>query len=118
MSFYDDMQDVTSDVIEEFKQGVIEYVETTPGNGPDDDPGPAVPTYHPVNGTVRGVKFKYVQQGLAVASDLQVTMAVDDGFTPDMKGFVKIDGVRYKIARVIPKPAAGTPAAYVLIVRK
>ena len=118
MPFYDDMQSLASDIIEEFQQGVIVYVENTPGNGPADDPGPSVPVDHPVNGTVAGVKFKYVQQGIAVASDLQVTMAVASGFTPDMKGFVKIDGVTYKIVKVIPKPAAGTPVAYILIVRK
>lgn len=126
MSFYDDMASVTEDVMKEFKQGVIEYISITPGNGPIDDPGPPTETTLTLDGAANGVKFKYVQNGFAVASDLQIvssTKAVDTSgtsvsFNPDAKGFVRIDGIRYKIVKILPKPAAGTPVAYLMIVRK
>lgn len=124
MPFYDDMQTVASDLFAEFKQGVIVYIRLTPGTSPADDPGLPTETPFELDATSRGVKFKYVQNGLAVASDLQVNTAAHPALVTDfanetvVRGFVTIDGLRYKIIRAIPKPAAGVPAAFVLIVRK
>lgn len=119
MSLYDDMQAVAKDVLTDFNQGVIQYVAVTPGNGPADNPGPATETpYTLTAATARGVQFRYVQNGMAIASDSQITMAVDSRFTPDVKGFVIKDNVRYKIVQVVKKPDAGTVAAYVLIIRQ
>jgi len=124
MPFYDDMQSVASELLAEFNQGVIAYIRVTPGVGPAHDPGPATETPVPVDATARGVKFKYVQNGLALATDLQVTAAAIPALITDfanetvVRGFVTIDGLRYKIVQAIPKPAAGVPAAFTLIVRK
>lgn len=119
MPFYEDMQNVVSEVLGgEFKQGVINYVHTVPGDGPDDNPGPPNVTSYPVNGTAGGVKFKYVQSGQALESDVQVVAPVDPLYTPTPKGHVEIDGVKYKIHKLLPKPLAGTPVAYVFILRK
>lgn len=115
--FYSDMQSVVSDVLGEFKQGVIDYVAITSGNGPADDPGEPIETVYSINAAARGVKFSYVDQALVVATDLQVTIPANV-ITPQMTGFVRIDGTRHKIVKIIPKPAAGIAAAYVLIVRK
>ncbi len=118
MPFYDDMQNVASEILEEFKQGVIKYIEVTPGAGTVDDPGASTETEYTLNGTANGVKFKYVQNGLAIASDMQVVTAVRFDIIPDMKGFIEIDNIRYKIVQILPKPAAGTTVANVFIVRR
>lgn len=126
MAFYDEMQDVAADVLKEFKQGVIKYIDIEPGSGPVDDPGEPVEKSYTLDGAARGVKYKYVQGGLAVASDLQVTSSVkatDENnlqvsLNPKLNGFVEIDDVRYKIVQVLPKPAAGTTVAFTLIIRK
>lgn len=119
MSIYDDLQGVVQGVMQEFNQGVIEYGAVTTGAGSVDEPGQSAVTYTTLTGaTARGVKTSYVQSGLAVASDLQVTLAVQTGVTPKQKDFVKVDGVKYKVQAVVPKPVAGTPVAYVVIIRR
>ena len=126
MTFYDDMQAVAADVLKTFKQGVIKYVDITPGSGPDDEPGDPTETLLTLDAAARGVKFKYVQGGLAVASDLQVTASVSAtneaggvvSLAPSMNGFIEVDDERYKIVQILPKPSAGTTVAFVFIVRK
>ena len=126
MTFYDDMQNVAADVLKEFKQGVIKYVDVTSGTGPADDPGEPTENEFTLDGAARGVKFKYVQNGFAVASDLQITSSLkaknennaDVILNPNMKGFISVDGESFKIVKILPKPAAGTPVAFVFIVRK
>ncbi len=121
MSIYDEMRVIAQDVMsdEDFKQGTIVYVAITPGSGPADDPGAARETpYELAGGVARGVQFKYVDNSTIVASDLQVTFADTDDFTPEMTGFVTIDGVPHKIMRIVRKPAAGIAVAWTLIVRK
>lgn len=128
MSLYDDLQPVVSGVMAEFKQGDVKYLHRVPGTGPEDDPGAATETTYSVSAAIRGAKFRYVQSGLALASDLQATIAVEmtnaatgaktTAIVPTMAGFVIADGVRYKIVGIDPKPSVGTPVAYVLIIRK
>lgn len=118
MTFYDDMQSVTSTLLTEFSQGALQYVDTTPGNGPPDDPGAATETVYPLAAVARGVQFKYVQGGLAIASDLQTTIAATLAIVPNVKGFIIMDGQRFKIVQVEKIPAAGTPVAYVAIFRR
>lgn len=124
MSLYVEMQSLASGLFAEFKQGIIQYIRVTPGNGSGDDPGPATETPFDWNATARGVKFQYVQSGLALASDMQVSGAAHPALVTDfanetvVRGFVTIDGLRYKIAKAIPKPAAGVAAAFTLIIRK
>lgn len=119
MTLYDDMQGLAQQLLMEFKQGVISYVKVTPGNGPAHNPGASTETVTVLQGAVaRGVKAKYVMQNLAVASDMQVTHAVQVGVEPDMNGFYDIDGRRYKIIQLIPTPPAGKTVAYMAIIRK
>jgi hypothetical protein len=115
--FYDDMRGIASELLNEFQQGKIEYVELVPGDGPADNPG--VPTDRPVTvpGVVRGVKFRYIDNKNVVASDLQATIPVDL-VTPMMNGFMRVDNSRYKIVQIVPKPAAGEPVVHVVIFRK
>lgn len=119
MSIYDDLQSVVQGVMADFKQGVIEYGAVTTGGGSVDDPGASSVAWTTLAGAVaNGVSAYYVTAGLALASDKQVTMAVQAGVTPRLKDLIRIDGVQYKITRVMTKPEAGTPVAYVLFVQR
>ena len=120
MSIYDEMQNVAREILgdEEFKQGNTYLAQITSGSGPVDDPGPSVETQHLINGAVRGVKWSLVNTGLAQASDMQITHAVVAGVIPTAKDFVIVDGIRYKVVQVLPKPAAGVPVAYTLVIRR
>jgi len=121
MNFYEEMQNVATEILTdpEFKQGTIHYVKLTPGAGPIDNPGPStsVATLMP-GGVAKGVSFKYVKDGLALSTDLTVILPVPAGLTSDMKDFIDIDGVRYKIVQDISTPAAGTRVVWKFIVRK
>lgn len=118
MTIYDEMQQIASDLLNEFKQGSIAYVAIVPGNGPADNPGASTPTEYPLDAVAKGVAYKYVKDGLALSTDLTVTAAVIAGLVPDMKGFIKIDGVRYKIMQDISTPGAGSRVVWKWIVRK
>lgn len=118
MAIYDEMQQIASDVMSEFKQGVIKYIDVVPGNGPVDNPGPSVSTPYELDAVASGVSYKYVKDGLALSTDLTVVSAVKDGLTPDMRGFIEIDGTRYKIVQDISAPGAGVRAVWKWIVRK
>lgn len=119
--FYDDMRGIASDLLSKFSQGVIAHVRMAVVSGVTPDaPSASVATVTTLAGAVaRGVQYKYVTRGLAVATDLQVTFAGDALATPPtIHDFIEVDGVRLKIVQIVPKPAAGTPVVYTLICRK
>jgi hypothetical protein len=121
MTFYEEMQNLTRDLLsdKDFKQGTIEYVRLVPGSGPIDNPGPSTPDKTELpGGVVKGVSFKYVNDGLALSTDLTVTVPVHPDITPDMRDFIDIDGVRHKIVQDISSPAGGTRVVWKFIVRK
>ena len=120
MTIYDEMQQIASEILgdPEFKQGEIIYVATIPGNGPPDNPGASTTVEYALDAVAKGVSYKYVKDGLALSTDLTVTSAVRADVVPDMKGFIKIDGVRHKIMQDISTPGAGTRVVWKWIVRK
>ncbi len=116
---YSEMQGIASELLAEFKQGIISYIKINKGNGPIDEPGTAPPTPFVLAGaTASGVSRKYVESGVAVATDLQVVANVDPRFTPNMKDMIDIDGVRMKILQIDQKPAAGVPVVFIYVVHK
>lgn len=116
--FYTEMQNVASEVLGEFKQGVITLTQSTPGAGPADNPGAPTTVTHTLDAVVKGASFKYVSMGLALASDMIVTAAVIAGVTPKKDDVITIDGKKYKVVQDVSAPAAGTRAVWKLIVRK
>lgn len=119
MSIYDDMQSLTREIMREFAQGSVFLLSVTPGVGPIDEPGEPTITPYELDAAARGVSFKYVQSGLANASDTQVTTSAKAGVpVPKGSDFLLLDGVQYKIVNVIRKPDAGTTVAYVMIARR
>jgi hypothetical protein len=116
--FYDEMQKIASDVLKDFKQGVIKYIDIVPTSGPADEPGAPTVVEYELDAVAKGVSYKFVKDGLALSTDLTVTSAVLSGLTPNLRGFIEIDGNRYKIVQDISTPAAGTRAVWKWIVRK
>lgn len=117
MTFYDEMQSLATNLLTEFKQGTIVLVSVTPGSGSIDDPGTPTETPYTLKAAASGPSAKFINAGIAETSDVQIVCAVPS-VVPNIKDFVTIDGVRYKIIHVEPKPRAGTPVAYLLIVRR
>lgn len=116
--FYDEMRAVASDVFAEFKQGTIEYVTMQPAAGSTpDDPGDPVVTVIPLNATAKPVSQRYVDGTHITGSEVEIAMP-NDGVTPQMTGFIRIDSVTHKIVRIMARPAAGTPVSFNLIVKR
>jgi hypothetical protein len=137
-SFYQDMQDIASELITEFKQGTIQYVDVAPGTGPADEPGSGETTTLTIDAVARSVQFKYINNTDIVQSDSQITLSgaiissldvLWDGSTLwdnltgwstdtlDIRGWFTIDGAKAKIIKVKRVPQAGTPVAFIVIVR-
>lgn len=118
MTIYDELQPVAAELLKEFKQGTIQLIQLTPGTGPADNPGPATEVITDLDAVAKGVSFKYVKDGLALSTDLQVTSAIVAGIVPNGRDFITIDGARFKIVEILPVPAAGTRVVWKFIVRK
>jgi hypothetical protein len=117
LSFYGEMQAVARDLLREFDQGGVVLSVATPGSGPAHNPGPVTFVDTAIDGTVRGVSAQYVDQVSVLASDLMVTIP-GGVVVPKATDKVKLFGVSHNIVRIMPKPAQGTVAAYLIIVRK
>lgn len=118
MTFYKDLQNVASGVLKEFNQGTIKLLHITQGTGgTPDEPATKTTTTYNLTGTVRGVSFKYLQEGFIVSTDLEVTVAVLENVTPSKEDFIEIDGKKYKIVENISVPASGTKCVWKFICR-
>lgn len=120
MTFYEDMQNIATELLIEFKQGIIQYVSITPGNGPAHNPGPPVigAPITLIGAVARGAKYKYILKGQAIASDLQVTHSIQAGVDVKMDEIIIVDNVKYKVVHIEQKPASGVKVAETLIIRK
>lgn len=116
MTFYAQMQGVASELLQEFDQGGLALVVTVPGGGPAHNPLPPTQQEVPFTGTARGVTGEHLQDSLIQSSDLSVIMP--GHLNPTMTDKVMVNGKPHNIIKIIPKPAAGTPAVYELVVRK
>jgi hypothetical protein len=131
MTFYQEMQGVATEILDEFQQGDVLAVRTTPGT-----PDPTKP-WEPVEGTVktyklkatvRGVSQKYLDGTNITVSDQMVVAAVaakevlngipqgDEAFHPAASDEIRVDGKTRSVKRIIPIPAAGTPVAYHIVI--
>lgn len=120
MSIYDDLRAVATEIMPDFKQGDIRYVSVTnvAGSAPDEVGSTSETVSAPLNAVARPVSTKYVDGTHIVQSDRQVVIPNDGITTPDMTGKVRIDGVNYKIINIMPRPAAGDPITWTVIVRR
>jgi hypothetical protein len=118
MSFYQEMQNIASGLLGEFKQGVIEYIETVPGDGPADNPGEPTFVATPIDAVMRGVNIAFVDNTTIKVTDLQTVFSVRSIANPTIDGFIMADGIKYKIIQLQAIPPAGIPVAWRAIVRK
>ena len=115
--FYSDMQGIASALIGEFAQGSVVYHRLTAGGGTPDDPGTASDNDTAIPATVRTVRFQYIDHTNILTTDLMVVMP-GGIFEPNIKDFIVVDGVRYKIIRIFRKPAAGIAVSFDIVIRK
>lgn len=111
--FYTEMQGVATELLTEFKQGVVTYIPLVAGTNDWDPKTDGTPI--PLNATVRGAQKQYFSD-LITQSDLQLNAAVF-GTVPDNSGVVTIDGARRSVIKVEPIPAAGTTVAWLIFVK-
>lgn len=126
--FYQEMQDVATEVLDEFRQGTFlltkkAAVETNP-----DEPWlPGVPegedVQYTMSATVRRVERKYVDGELIVGTEDQATLGVMGApvaggarvlVRPEVGDAVSTDGRPRTIKDVRQLPAAGTPVAWIV----
>lgn len=114
MSFYDEMQDLSVELFTEFDQGAIRLRVYSNDSTIPTRPNP-VYTPIKVEATANGVSAEHLKDTAVLASDLVVSMP--GIYTPKSKDELEINGRNYSIIKLTPKPAAGTVAAWELVVR-
>ncbi len=113
---YDKAQALATRLLTKNKQGVITYNEPGSTTGDAWNPTEGAATAHTLNATASGVSKQYIDSKTILESDLMVTSAVFD-VTPVMTGTVTVDGKEHQIISIKAVPAAGTTAAWRLIIR-
>src|SRR5690606_26331528 len=117
--FYGDMAGIASEILAEFKQGVITLTKTAPG-----EPDPATPwisgepieVTYPLDATAKPVSEEFINGTTIIATDIEIVSAVF-GADPDPADQVEIDGRPATTIKVMRIPAAGTVVAWRFIVR-
>jgi hypothetical protein len=119
VGFYDEMQDVATELLEEFDQGALYLVrraKTVTDTARPWDRTIGAPGKTALSGTVRAVQESYIDGRDVVGGERQVTFAYP-GFEPAIDDKIEIDGVEVATVKAIRIPDAGTPVAYRYIVR-
>lgn len=118
MGFYDEMQEVATDLLTEFKQGIVQLRRETPGVPDPDAPWelvePTVETWE-LKAAVRTVSVKYIDGTLIVAGDRMVTFAVP-ATVPVMADTLVVDGRAHAMKDLRPLPGAGAVVAYIAFI--
>jgi hypothetical protein len=117
MTFYEEMQGVASDLLGEFRQGVVILTKTVTAPGPNDwTPGTETSTDYPLDAVVRAVEDKYVDGTTVLTTDRQVTCSVL-AVEIEPGDRLAIDGKAVTLVKVMRIPAAGMAVAWKMIVR-
>ena len=124
MGFYDDMADVASEELAEFKQGVVTLTRVTPGT-PDPLtpwlPGTPTTASHDLDATVAAVTVdqanaKFIDGTVITTADLLVTCAVP-AVIPAMTDTLTLDGAVRTIKKIVVIPAVGTAVAVKIFIQ-
>lgn len=115
--FYDEMRDITAELLTEFNQGEVRHLSITPGTGEGDEPGsPTVVDTLLTSAVVRGVEYKFATLTHVLESDLQVI--IPGGIVSVLPtDYFIINGLRYKVVEIARTPASGTIVKYDVVVR-
>lgn len=117
--FYSELSGVATEVLTEFKQGVVTLTRagtSTPGANSWDPPTESDPVTYTLSAVAKGVSKEFIDGTAIVATDLQVTCAVPP-VAPLMTDAIEVDGRGVTILRIDAIPPAGTPVAYRLFLR-
>lgn len=123
MGFYNEMQDVASELLEEFKQGTVQLKRVTAAAGANPwEQGDETVTTYPLKAVVKRLHQRYEGGVLIVETGDMVTFAVPTipastepeitANTPALTDTLVIDGSDRAITNLTPIPAAGTVAAW------
>ncbi|RWB31837.1 MAG: hypothetical protein EOQ41_12905 [Mesorhizobium sp.] len=112
--FYEEMQEFASEMLGEFKQGVVTLNRTL--TAPPDPstpwiPGEPVTTAYPLFAIVKRLHQRYENGVLIVETGDMVTFAVPV-VLPALSDTLAIDGVERAITNLTPIPAAGSVVAW------
>lgn len=120
MGFYDEMQEIATELLTEFNQGNISLVVSVPTGGTEWKPTGGVQFIFDAQGVVRGVSSKYIMRGLAIEGDKEITTAVIPNLSDNdaIKASFGLEDGEYKVVSYEKLPANGTPVALKFIVRK
>lgn len=114
MTFYEEMQDMASELLGELKQGVVTLKRETSGTPDPDAPwvpvDPTVETW-PLAAAVRRLHQRYENGALIVETGDMVTFAVP-AVVPAVTDLLVIDGIERVITNLTPIPGAGTVVAW------
>jgi hypothetical protein len=107
MSFYDEMAGVATELLGEFKQGVVSLkrVALTPGEH-EWEPPTEVATTYALKAVVKRMHHRYENGALIAETGDMVTFAVP-AVTPLLTDKLVIDGVERAITNLTPIPGAG-----------
>lgn len=116
-SFYTDLRNVASGLLQEFNQGVVEIGKPVTVEGEFEwSPPVTILRWTRVNAVARGVSQKYIDGVSIVATDLQLT--VDMGaYEPTAGDRIRIDGKQVSVLRFDRIPAAGVAVAWRVVCR-
>lgn len=115
-SIYSNAAKIAADLLTDFKQGNVAIIRKSAAAGPAYNPDVPTTTNLPVNAVARGVSKKYVDGALILASDLQITIPTTT--LAVMGDRISIDSIIYDVVAIKNIPAAGTPVAQVIIIRR
>ena len=118
MAFYDEMSQIAREIMAEFKQGDVTYIELTPGDGPADSPGePTESDPIGLDAVGRNAEFKYVDGTLIESTTTQLTFPhPSEGLNLDDLDYVIVDNERFKIIKKISIPPMGTPVVHKIFI--
>lgn len=114
VGFYDEMQEVATELLTDLAQGVVQLKRITTAD-PDPAtpwiPGAATATTYPLRAAVRRLHQRYEGGVLVVETGDLVTFAVPE-VMPVLTDRLVIDGAERVITSLTPIPGAGTVAAW------
>jgi len=129
---YDDFQELSNELFEEFQQGTVKLIRTTEGVPANEwEAGTPTTVEFLLSATATGVLEKYVDGKTILSSDLQINSAVKatnltTGIAVDLIGSnqpsketdkLEIDGSVKTVEAIKQIPSAGTPVTLIFFVR-
>ncbi|MBB4649572.1 hypothetical protein GGQ99_001294 [Aminobacter niigataensis] len=110
--FYNEMQGVAAELLDEFKQGAVQLKRVTLGTPPNEwTPPPETVETWPLAATVKRLHQRYENGVLIVETGDMVTFAVPE-VEPQITDMLVIDGAERVITNLTPIPPAGSVVAY------